>query len=75
MEAPDFWDNAEASQKKMKELKSMKDDMETYQNLITQKEDMETLIEMSYEENDPSHDPGNPGNAGRVPVLSLTASE
>ena len=28
--------------------------METYQNLITQKEDMETLIEMSYEENDPS---------------------
>ena len=54
MEAPDFWDNAEASQKKMKELKSMKDDMETYQNLITQKEDMETLIEMSYEENDPS---------------------
>ena len=54
MEAPDFWDNAEISQKKMKELKSMKDDMETYQNLVTQKEDMETLIEMSYEENDPS---------------------
>ena len=24
MEAPDFWDNAEVSQKKMKELKSMK---------------------------------------------------
>ena len=47
MEAPDFWDNAEISQKKMKELKSMKDDMETYQNLVTQKEDMETLIEMS----------------------------
>ena len=47
MEAPDFWDNAEVSQKKMKDLKSMKDDMETYQNLITQKEDMETLIEMS----------------------------
>ena len=54
MEAPDFWDDAEVSQQKMKELKSMKDDMETYQNLITQKEDMETLIEMSYEENDPS---------------------
>ena len=50
MEAPDFWDNAEVSQKKMKELKSMKDDMETYQNLVTQKEDMETLIEMSYED-------------------------
>ena len=26
MEAPDFWDDAETSQKKMKELKSMKDD-------------------------------------------------
>ena len=31
MEAPDFWDDAEVSQKKMKELKDMKDDMETYQ--------------------------------------------
>ena len=28
MEAPDFWDNAEVSQKKMKELKGLKDDME-----------------------------------------------
>ena len=36
MEAPDFWDNAEVSQKKMKELKGLKDDMETYQNLVTQ---------------------------------------
>ena len=53
MEAPDFWDNAEESQKKMKELKSLKDDMETYQNLVSQMEDMETMIEMGYEENDP----------------------
>ena len=53
MEAPGFWDDPEASQLKMKELKSMKDDMETYQNLVTQKEDMETMIEMGYEENDP----------------------
>lgn len=53
MEAPDFWDNAEASQKKMKELKSLKDDIETYQNLTSQMEDMETMIEMGYEENDP----------------------
>ena len=36
-----------------KELKDMKDDMETYQNLVTQMEDMETMIEMGYEENDP----------------------
>ena len=53
MEAPDFWDDAEVSQQKMKELKSMKDDMETYHNLETQLEDMETMIEMGYEENDP----------------------
>ena len=42
------------SEKKMKELKDMKDDMETYQNLVTQMEDMETMIEMGYEENDPA---------------------
>ena len=30
MEAPDFWDNPEKSQESMKNLKSMKDDMETY---------------------------------------------
>ncbi len=30
MEAPDFWDDPEKSQSKMKELKSMKDDVATY---------------------------------------------
>ena len=53
MEAPDFWDDTEGSQKKMKELKSLKDDMATYQNLVSQMEDIETMIEMGYEENDP----------------------
>ncbi|WP_419508260.1 peptide chain release factor 2 [Blautia sp.] len=53
MDAPDFWDDAEVSQKKMKELKSMKDDMEIYHSLESQMEDMETMIEMGYEENDP----------------------
>ncbi|MDO5798906.1 MAG: peptide chain release factor 2 [Eubacteriales bacterium] len=53
MEAPDFWDDAEVSQQKMKELKSMKDDMDIYHSLETQMEDMETMIEMGYEENDP----------------------
>ena len=46
MEAPDFWDDAEVSQQKMKELKSMKDDMEIYHSLETQMEDMETMIEI-----------------------------
>jgi peptide chain release factor 2 len=54
MEAPDFWDNASASQEKMKELKSLKDDLETYEQLVTAKEDIETLLEMGYEEQDAS---------------------
>lgn len=52
MEAPDFWEDPETSQKKMKELKSMKDDVATYAALKTQFEDIETLLEMGYEEND-----------------------
>jgi len=52
MEAPDFWDNTEKSQGYMKELKSLKDDKEVYESLKTQFEDIETLIEMGYEEND-----------------------
>lgn len=54
MEAPDFWDNVEASQQKMKELKSLKDDVATFAKLQEQFEDIETLIEMANEENDTS---------------------
>ena len=36
MEAADFWNDPEVSQKKMKELKSMKDDVATYASLTTQ---------------------------------------
>ena len=43
MEAADFWNDPEVSQKKMKELKSMKDDVATYASLTTQFEDIETL--------------------------------
>ena len=52
MEAPDFWDNVEVSQQKMKDLKSLKDDVETFAKLKEQFEDIETLIEMANEEND-----------------------
>lgn len=52
MEAPDFWDNVEVSQQKMKNLKSLKDDVEIFAQLKEQFEDMETLIEMAEEEND-----------------------
>ena len=54
MEAPNFWDDTETSQKKMKELKSYKDDVEVNRQLETSYEDIETLIEMGYEENDAS---------------------
>lgn len=54
MEAPDFWDNVEVSQQKMKDLKSLKDDVETFAKLKEQFEDIETLIEMAEEENDVS---------------------
>lgn len=54
MEAPDFWDNTERSQEMMKELKSLKDDIEIYDHLTEQYEEIETLLEMGYEENDAS---------------------
>lgn len=54
MEAPDFWDNPEESQESMKLLKSLKDDIEIYDTLKDQYEEIETLLEMAYEENDAS---------------------
>ena len=54
MEAPDFWDNVEVSQQKMKDLKSLKDDVAVFAKLQEQFEDIETLIEMANEENDAS---------------------
>jgi len=54
MEAPDFWDNVEVSQQKMKDLKSLKDDVETFAKLEGQFEDIETLIDIANEENDVS---------------------
>lgn len=52
MEAPNFWDNPERAQAYSKELKSLKDTISVYEGLKTQYEDIETLIEMGYEEND-----------------------
>ena len=53
MEAPGFWDNPEKSQESMKTLKSLKDDVAVYQQLKDQYEEIELLLEMGYEENDP----------------------
>lgn len=54
MEVPNFWEDTEVSQTKMKELKSNKDDLEIYHRLEQGYEDIETLLEMGYEENDAS---------------------
>ena len=52
MEEQGFWDNPEASQNTLKELKVLKDSFNNYDELARMKEDMETLIEMIEEEND-----------------------
>ncbi len=52
MEAPGFWDNVEESQKVMKEVKSLKNVVEEYEELKTKFEDAEVLIDMAEEEED-----------------------
>jgi len=52
MESPGFWDDPDVSNQKMKELKNLKDTVDTMNGLCTQYEDIETLIEMGYEEED-----------------------
>ena len=54
MEAPGFWDDPDASNKKMKELKNIKDTVGQVEKLASQYEDILTLIEMGNEENDES---------------------
>ena len=54
MEAPGYWDNVEKSQEGMKELNILKEEKQKYESLEQQYEDIETLLEMGYEENDAS---------------------
>lgn len=54
MEVPGFWDDAERSTEIMKKVKTTKDQMEKVINLESQYEDIETMIEMGYEEEDES---------------------
>ena len=54
MEAPGFWDDPERSNQKMKELKTLKDTVGECDKLSTQYDDILTLIDMGYEENDES---------------------
>ncbi|MGB4657652.1 MAG: peptide chain release factor 2 [Mobilitalea sp.] len=52
MEEPGFWDNADKAQGYMKELKNLKDVIKEYGHLKEKFEDVQTLIQMGYEEND-----------------------
>ena len=52
MEAPNFWDNPDVANKQIKELKNLKDTVGIYDKLETQYEDILTLIQMGYEEED-----------------------
>ena len=54
MQAPDFWDDPEKSNQKMRESKSLKDIVDTMNGLSSQYDDILTLIEMGYEDNDPA---------------------
>ena len=54
MQAPDFWDDPEKSNQKMRESKSLKDVVDTMNALTGQYDDILTLIEMGYEDNDPA---------------------
>nr|WP_207722453.1 peptide chain release factor 2 [Roseburia lenta] len=53
MEAADFWNDAAQSTAKMKELKSLKDDVSIFSHLQELYEEIDTYITLGYEENDP----------------------
>ena len=54
MQAPDFWNDPEKSNQKMRESKGLKDIVDTMNSLSSQYDDILTLIEMGYEDNDPA---------------------
>jgi len=54
MEEPDFWNDTAKSAKLVRESKNLKDTVELYRGLEQGYEDIQVMIEMGYEENDPS---------------------
>ena len=50
MEAPGFWEQGDAAQTAMKELKSLQKDSKDYKELAQTVEDLEGFIELAYEE-------------------------
>lgn len=53
MESPGYWDNVEKSQEAMKVLKGLKDTVAKYNSIKQSLEDIDTMLEMAYEEEDP----------------------
>ena len=53
MEEPTFWNNAEKAGKTTQELKNLKDTVAKIRGLQQEYEDIEVMIELGYEENDP----------------------
>lgn len=53
MEEPTFWDNPKEAAKTAATLKELQQDVDTYNQLCNDKADIETLIEMGYEDEDP----------------------
>ena len=53
MQAPDFWDNMEKAQGYVKELNTLKNVLDDFKELETQFDDVEVLLEMGYESEDP----------------------
>lgn len=54
MEEPGFWDDPERSTKTVREAKNLKDTVDGYKHLEQQYGDIQVMIEMGYEENDPA---------------------
>jgi peptide chain release factor 2 len=54
MSAPDFWDDNEAAQRLIAELNGVKSVVEGYEELVSELEDLETMLELAEEEGDES---------------------
>ena len=54
MDEPGFWDDPERSTKTVLDAKNLKDTVDGYNHLQQQYEDIQVMIEMGYEENDPA---------------------
>ena len=66
LEEPDFWNDPDKSTKIMQELKNLKDTVAEFNELESLNEEIELLIDMGYEENDPAVIPEIEESLGRL---------